>query len=73
MEHSISSRKAYNRTSCGEIGRRKSENVKSHAGIRKDSCRIETGRDKKDAEALKTASSPYKRTAETIFGGRKSG
>jgi len=63
----------YNCTSCGEIGRRKSENVKSHAGIRKDSCRIETGRDKKDAEALKTASSPYNCTAETVFGGRKSG
>ena len=30
------------------------------------------GRDKKDAEASKTASSPYKRTAETVFGGRKS-
>ena len=32
----------------------------------------EMGRDKKDAEASKTASSPYKRTAETVFGGRKS-
>ncbi len=32
-----------------------------------------SGRDKKDAEASKTASSPYKRTAETVFGGRKSG
>ena len=31
------------------------------------------GRDKKDAEASKTASSPYKRTAETVFGGKKSG
>ena len=32
----------------------------------------EMGRDKKDAESSKTASSPYKRTAETVFGGRKS-
>ena len=32
----------------------------------------EAGRDKKDAEASKTASSPYWRTAETVFGGRKS-
>ena len=32
-----------------------------------------SGRDKKDAEASKTASSPYKCTAETVFGGRKSG
>ena len=30
------------------------------------------GRDKKDAEASKHDSSPYKRTAETGFGGRKS-
>ena len=30
------------------------------------------GIDKKDAEALKTASSPYRRTAETVFGGKKS-
>ena len=37
MECSISSRKAYKRTSCGEIGRRKSENIKSYAGIRQDS------------------------------------
>ena len=37
MECSISSRKAYNCTSCGEIGRRKSENIKLHAGIRQDS------------------------------------
>ena len=37
MECSISSHKAYNRTSCGEIGRRKSENIKFHAGIRQDS------------------------------------
>ena len=33
----------------------------------------EPGRDKKDAEASKHDSSPYKRTAETGFGGRKSG
>ena len=32
-----------------------------------------TGRDKKDAEAPKFVTSPYKRTAETVFGGRKSG
>ena len=32
-----------------------------------------SGRDKKDAESSKIASSPYKRTAETVFGGRKSG
>ena len=31
------------------------------------------GRDKKDAEASKTASSPYNCTAETVFGGRKIG
>ena len=37
MECSISSRKAYNCTSRDEIGRRKSENVKFYAGIRKDS------------------------------------
>ncbi|PWM72496.1 MAG: hypothetical protein DBX45_08380 [Oscillospiraceae bacterium] len=37
MECSISSRKAYNCTSCGEIGRRKSENIKPYAGIRQDS------------------------------------
>ena len=30
------------------------------------------GRDKKDAEASKIVTSPYKRTAEAIFGGRKS-
>ena len=30
-------------------------------------------RDKKDAEASKIVTSPYKRTAEAIFGGRKSG
>ena len=36
MEHSISCRKAYKRTSRCEIGRRKSENVKSYAGIRQD-------------------------------------
>ena len=30
------------------------------------------GRDKKDAESSKHDSSPYKRTAETGFGGRKS-
>ena len=35
----------------------------SHGGL---------GREKKDAESSKTASSPYKRTAETGFGGRKS-
>ena len=34
--------------------------------------RPESGRDKKDAESSKTASSPYMRTAETRFGGRKS-
>ena len=33
----------------------------------------EKGRDKKDAEASKHDSSPYWRTAETGFGGRKSG
>ena len=33
---------------------------------------LETGRDKKDAEASKIVTSPYKRTAEAIFGGRKS-
>ena len=32
-----------------------------------------TGRDKKDAEAPKIVTSPYKGTAEAIFGGRKSG
>ena len=37
-----------------------------------DFSRPESGRDKKDAESSKTASSPYKRTAETVFGGRKS-
>ncbi|PWM72947.1 MAG: hypothetical protein DBX45_07315 [Oscillospiraceae bacterium] len=36
MECSISCRKAYKRTSRCEIGRRKSENVKSYAGIRQD-------------------------------------
>ena len=30
-------------------------------------------RDKKDAEASKSVTSPYRRTAEAIFGGRKSG
>ena len=35
--------------------------------------RPETGRDKKDAESSKIVTSPYKRTAEAIFGGRKSG
>ena len=73
LECSISSRKAYNCTSRGEIGRRKSENIKLHAGILADSWHIETGRDKKDAEALKHDSSPYLRTAETGFDGRKSG
>ena len=34
--------------------------------------RHEPGRDKKDAEASKSVTSPYKRTAEAIFGGRKS-
>ena len=34
--------------------------------------RHEPGRDKKDAESSKHDSSPYKRTAETGFGGRKS-
>ena len=33
---------------------------------------LETGSDKKDAEASKIVTSPYKRTAEAIFGGRKS-
>ena len=41
MECSISSRKAYKRTSCGEIGRRKSENIISvFEGIREDSDSI---------------------------------
>ena len=31
-----------------------------------------TGRDKKDAESSKIVTSPYWRTAEAIFGGRKS-
>ncbi len=31
-----------------------------------------SGRDKKDAESSKIVTSPYKRTAEAIFGGRKS-
>ena len=31
-----------------------------------------SGRDKKDAEASKIVTSPYKCTAEAIFGGRKS-
>ena len=35
-------------------------------------ARGDSGRDKKDAESSKTASSPYWRTAETVFGGRKS-
>ena len=34
--------------------------------------RYESGRDKKDAESSKIVTSPYKRTAEAIFGGRKS-
>ena len=34
--------------------------------------RHEPGRDKKDAESSKIVTSPYKRTAEAIFGGRKS-
>ena len=34
--------------------------------------RPESGRDKKDAESSKIVTSPYKRTAETVFGGRKS-
>ena len=38
-----------------------------------DFSRPETGRDKKDAESSKIVTSPYKRTAEAIFGGRKSG
>ena len=89
----------YWRTAETGFGGRKSENVKSYAGIRQDSdslpaiydilkinyhspfslfrsalfSRPESGRDKKDAEASKTASSPYLRTAEAIFGGRKSG
>jgi len=37
--------------------------------VRSDS---RSGRTKKDAEASKTASSPYRRTAETVFGGSKS-
>ena len=37
-----------------------------------DFSRPESGRDKKDAESSKIVTSPYKRTAETIFGGRKS-
>ena len=31
-----------------------------------------SGRDKKDAESSKIVTSPYWRTAEAIFGGRKS-
>ena len=38
-----------------------------------DFSRHESGSDKKDAEASKIVTSPYKRTAEAIFGGRKSG
>ena len=34
--------------------------------------RHEPGRDKKDAEPSKIVTSPYLRTAETVFGGRKS-
>ena len=34
--------------------------------------RPEPGRDKKDAESSKIVTSPYKRTAEAVFGGRKS-
>ena len=37
MEHLISCRKAYYCTSRCEIERRKSENIKLYAGIRKDS------------------------------------
>ena len=33
----------------------------------------EPGRDKKDAEASKSVTSPYNCTAEAVFGGRKSG
>ena len=36
------------------------------------SARGDSGRDKKNADSSKTASSPYWRTAETVFGGRKS-
>ena len=38
-----------------------------------DFSRPEPGRDKKDAEASKSVTSPYNCTAEAIFGGRKSG
>ena len=38
-----------------------------------DFSRPAKGRDKKDAESSKHASSPYKRTAETGFGDRKNG
>ena len=55
------------------VGCRESESIKLHSGIRKDSCHTDTERDKKDAEVSKHASSPDKRTAETVFGGRKSG
>ena len=44
--------------------------------VRSGTCsffHIRAGRDKKDAEASKIVTSPYKRTAEAIFGGRKSG
>ena len=34
--------------------------------------RPESGRDKKDAESSKIVTSPYKRMAEAVFGGRKS-
>ena len=34
--------------------------------------RHEPGRDKKDAEASKSVTSPYNCTAEAVFGGRKS-
>ena len=37
-----------------------------------DFSRHEPGRDKKDAESSKIVTSPYLRTAEAIFGGRKS-
>ena len=38
-----------------------------------DFSRADSARDKKDAEASKIVTSPYLRTAEAIFGGRKSG
>ena len=98
-ESSKTASSPYWRTAETVFGGRKSENVKSYAGIRQDSdslpaiydilkinyhspfslfrsalfSRPESGRDKKDAEASKIVTSPYKRTAEAIFGGRKSG